>query len=328
MSLQVLDSVFPYVNSNGNSVSWTRGPDAFALATVSAVRLNDHGIRLFPPYWDMRELNAHGWKSTTCVVQPGMLCLSPFGNVMSSSMPPQFNPAQSGFPFYACNCSQGNTQQILAFGGRNDVSVCNVMQQGGDLVWYNNTAYMQVTGIPTWEYILISVLCIYSIRTFSNMVVQEQHTDKNFVYIIACVASILLVCYLDGTDMYVTVEDFFTFSYVCYLLVFDVFIYVFHIFVRPLSWTPSYNLVVTAFVLVSIRLYNGAMSPFIPFLIWVVAVRILVKLRTMQWHTLVYVSLFFDTTLLALMIAFGCSLSIATVLCIMHVAVVCSDVIL
>lgn len=328
MPFYILDNKLPFTFSNGNKVQWTSGPDAFALAKSSCVRLNERGIQLYPDHWNIRDIT---WQRIPCTVKENALCASPFGNVLSETETPSINPILKTFPFTDCSCTQEYTNQIINYtSDRYDISVCNVMNQGGDLVYYQNTLYMQNTGMAWWEYMLLCVLCIYSIRTFSNIITNDPHinNNKSFLYIIISITCILVICIHNGTHMYISYEDLISYWYlVCYLL-FDLTVFFISHFYTKLPWFPSYNIIISSFVLISIRLYNSINTPYAPFLLWAICTRFFIKLLTSSWTFLIYFSLFMDSLLISLLLVFGCSYSPIVIICIVFIATITADIIL
>jgi hypothetical protein len=326
MSLVYLDNTTPFASANGGLIQWSSGPDGLGLARSSCVRINDKGLLLYPDHWDIRDLQKTNFKKLPCTVAPGMLCQSQWGAVLSTTRIPQINPTID--VFRDMECTSANNQQILnSSANKYDVSMCNVFSGGADLVFYNNTLYIQNTKTSWWEYMLLIALSLYSIRTFSNIIVHEAYTENHFLYIIICIVFILIICLHTGTDIYITIEDYVSFWFVLSYLILDIIVYLINHIYKNLSWFPSFNLVVTCFVLISMRLYNGIISPYIPVLLWVFASRFFLKIQTLAWTVLTYLSLFMDGFLLSVLLVFGSTSTHIVNIAIVYVSILSSHVI-
>ena len=326
MSLIYLDNTVPFASANGARIQWTHGPDAFAVARSSCVRVNDKGILLYPDHWSIRDLHSTFSQKVPCTVMPNMLCQSAFGTVLATQTYPQINPVIPFFHEMACS-SDHNYQTINSSLDVYDISMCNVFSGGADLVFYNNYLYIQNTKTSWWEYVLLIALSLYSIRTFSNIIIHETYAENQFVYIILCIAFILIICLHTGTDIYITNEDYLSFWFILSYLLLDIAVYVINHRYKKLSWFPSFNLVVTSFVLISMRLYNGIISPYIPVLLWVFASRFFLKLQTLSWTVLTYLSLFMDSFMLSVLLVFGSTLSHTINLCVVYLSILSAHII-
>lgn len=324
MSLYQLDEQTPFLTYNSIPIQWTNGPDALKVAQSSVVRINERGVQFYRDHWTIRDLSANGWKSFDCFPAPGMLCKHQDGNVFSFLE----NPVIQINRFQEFLCTGKVTNQIMnSSTNKYDLSSCNVFTSGYDFVYYQNRLYYYYTGMQWWEYMLLSVITIYSIRTFSNIVVDKIGSNDGFIYVIFCIIGIIFICGQNGANGFVSYEDVCAFWFVIFYLVFDISIFFLDFFFHWFHWFPTYNIVITAFTLISIRLYHGIISPYVPFLIWAVVSRCYLKLISYEWSVLSSLNLFMDSLLISFLSTFGCTLDVSTILCIVFVAIITADVI-
>lgn len=324
MSLANVDSNTPFVVSGGNKVVWTRGGDALALARAACVRVNDRGIMLYPDHWGLRDLSLLFSIVLPCLPAPGGLCTTEYGAVFSATAVPRVNLHIPGSPFSTLACVSENTQQQATLERVYDVSACNVLGQGGDIIYFDRHLYMRVSKISWWEYSALCLLCVYSVRGFSNILMDDKIEHKNFTHIMLCTVLMTIFCLLPGTNIYVSTEDLISFIYVLLVLAFDMVIYTVNYIYHPFSWFPSVNVVLTVFVLVSMRLYQGVISPFIPMLLWAIGTRFIVKLQVLEWSVVTFLSMIADSFLISILYVWGCTLSYSVSIALGYVACICA----
>lgn len=326
MCWYALDQEYPYVQFEGKIVRWTRGSDAFAVASSSCVRLNERGLRFFPDHWKVLDLGSKGWTRLDCAPSSDMLChAAGLGSVFSAVNLPSVNPNR-----WWKQCSQATTGQVLNFSAGYDISSCDVLGANSDVVWHDHVLYVNHGIALNWfEYLILCVLCIYAIRTFSTVVLREDDKERretDFLGVFVCVIGILVICALSGDSVYVTLEDQFAFGFVMFYILFDVFVFLCNMFYQKLSWFPLYSVMISAFVLVVMRLYTGICTPYNGFLLWAIGARFSAKLMHGQWSVLLFVSLLLDSFLLSVLAVLGTPYSHPVLFAILFVSVITSDV--
>lgn len=343
MSLLPLDNNVPFLTSNNVPIQWNKGPDAFAMATSLSLRLNTRGITLYPDHWKMRDLTKLQWLAIPCTISTahGSLCRTVYGEAFPSTKAPHIDPLLSTqqFVFKDFDCNQDDTGQMLNYSSVYDLSACNVFNQKSDWVFYLDTLFVKNTILSEWEYILLCCLCIYSLRTFSHMIAHDKDHDQDLLYmmtVFVCISLSLFICMLAGSALYVTLEDYLAFWFLITVICFDIFLFCLkysaafkHAKTQYTLWNPSYNAILTSFLLVSIRLYHGIRTPYNPFLLWAITTRLFVKCFSYikQVSLCMLLSNFLDTFLVSFLIVIGTPYSYSVCLCIIYIAYVTAKVI-
>lgn len=324
-----LDSSLPFLSSKNQIIQWTRGGDAYLMASSSCVRMNARGVRFYPDHWKVLT-EFQGWEKIACVPKANQLCETSVGSVLSVEAIPQVNP-DTGQKFWTCD--QANTMQILNFTGKGyDVSACDILSRSGDFVWFQHHWYTnQNTELTWWEYVLLCVLCIYAIRTFSNTVTRKANeiVQKDFLSVFICVGGILILCARSGSGVYITLEDLFAFWFVIVYILFDILVFVLGIVYEKMTWFPSYSVMISSFVMVVMRLYTGICTPYNGFVLWAVSTRLWVKIGIgkQEWNVWLYLSLLLDSFLLSMLLVLGTTYSYPVLFCILFVARVTAKVV-
>ena len=86
-----LDGVSPWVYSNGRQVEWSRGYDAFLVASSACVRVNSRGLYTKPVHWTPRQLDQHHWITFPSTPDPDSLASYAHGRLFPSEAA-RFNP--------------------------------------------------------------------------------------------------------------------------------------------------------------------------------------------------------------------------------------------
>lgn len=111
-----LDSASPYVTSNAQLVRWSRGYDAFLVASSSCVRVNHRGVYTKPAHWSVRALDQHGWVTFPSTPDPDALASYARGRIFPSESP-EFNPVILQ-QFSLRPCTNANTGRHLTSSAR------------------------------------------------------------------------------------------------------------------------------------------------------------------------------------------------------------------
>lgn len=303
--LPVDDSV-PFLATQGSPIDWTRGKDALLLAGSSFVRVNRRGITLKPPHWTMRDLGTMGWDVRACIPGGHSLCES--GNtsrVFPVDTPPRF--AARHRP-HALRCTRADSKRILDHDATYDVSSCDVLDGGGDVVVYQHRVAFRDTQISNIKYWLLCILAVVVVRSFSWKITTQMEqknpgsTLQNDQWtILACAASILLSITPNFTEELVTYEDLFCCSFLVIYSAIYIGVWVLN---RHDKKAPIYNLIAATLQLTSSRLYKGIETPYAGVLLYVIITRMLIKIRG-QWNFIQAVTSAWDSLLITIIAIFG-----------------------
>jgi len=329
-----LDDSVPLLASNGREVRWSGGWDALVVADSCCTRVNVRGIYAKPSHWTPRaDLPDAGWASAPCVPGGGgALCAAPFGSIFPSAERPRYNASAA---WGGAGCTRGNDGRVLDPAHGYDVSACDVLDGGGDVLVCGRVAYFQRTAVSTWAYWLLCLLAVFVVRSLSYLVVNSRAAGahgkggcSDWVTVAACVAALPLALAPDGDSGFVTVEERFFYIAVCcysgaYALLF-----------AYRSWRssegvhedpPIYNLIAATLQVISSRLYLGAETPYNPVILWAVATRALVKLRGGKGGFTVRLTVFADSLVLSLMGVLGFGYSGLYLVAVFALAMATSD---
>lgn len=196
-------------------------------------------------------------------------------------------------------CGNG-AGRVITHAARYDVSACDVLDEGLDLVFSGGSLYLSKTGLGLYRYWAVVLLTVYLVRCLShNLIVVRDSGPGNdpeskgskpeaqWSTCLACVLTTVLVCY-EGDWIYVTVADqtvyWCTVAYVSAYLAYHAQ----HALPACLHYlrgsasayeeAPVYNLVAGTLQLVAMRLYTGADTPYNPVVLGLLATRTWVKL--------------------------------------------------
>jgi len=222
------DSWRPGLSSGDKRLTWWGGGPAFVLASSGAVRLNFRGVFTYGPKSIVRQLDKGlGWHGIPCNVSAWALCSSEAGHVFPATNPrmpeQQQSVAVDGWNDLGCSQSTG---KILVSLGAYDISACDVVDEGLDLLYTSGMVYHRHTSMPLWEYWVTVVLPIVLVRCLSyniqslwlppgETVVQTQWVP------LGSSLSLMILLLLDGDSIYITTADqIFYWSTVAYVSVY------------------------------------------------------------------------------------------------------------
>lgn len=224
----------PGLLSNDLPLNWWDGGPAFTLASASAVRINFRGVIAYPATArlryslpEARSLVAAstaalmtGWFSNPCNISTASLCAADVGRVFPSPQgPPPRVPDQpkvvlvDGWNDLSCASSN---DKVLTSNGVYDISACDVLDEGLDVVYSHGFIFHKHNSIPSWKYWLLVSLSIVLVRFLSyNVQILWDATVhqggggglKDQRVPLLCSAIIILVIVLDGDTTYVTAAD-------------------------------------------------------------------------------------------------------------------------
>lgn len=275
----------PSLSSAGEPLDWWDGGPAYVLASAPAVRVSFRGV--FTLHRPLRDLTALGWTSAACNVSAWALCSAEMGQVFPESgtrMPENASLLPPGWS--ALGCAQSGTK-VLVPAGTYDVSACDVLDQGLDVIYSQGRVYLNSAGMPLWEYWTLVVLAVVLVRGLSYNVQALWSRDpahrKQYLSLAGGLA--LLGCVVSNGDaLYATGEEQLLFwTTVAYLGV--------YLGIHCLHWwerlckehdtgyeQPVYNANIAALQLAAMRFYTGAQTPYTPVLLGMLASRTWTKL--------------------------------------------------
>lgn len=314
-----LDDSAPHLRSNGGLVSWGGGWDALVVADSSCTRVNARGVYAKPSHWSPRGgLDGLGWARSKCVPGGGGgLCLAPFGTVFPSEERPRYNASSA---WGGAGCSRSSDGRILDPQYGYDVSACDVLDGGGDVVVCGRSAFFRRTAVETWVYWLLCLLAVFVVRSLSYLVVQRVKPAagrpasgcSDTMTVAACVAVLPLALIPDGDSGFVTVEESFFFDVVCCYQAAYALLFAYRLAFDQQSQPdaaphdpPIYNLIAAALQVTASRLYLGAETPYNPVILWAVMTRAILKLRGERRGFASSLTTFADSLVLSLMCVIG-----------------------
>lgn len=282
-----LDDSAPWLRSRGSYVQFDRGWDAFVVADSSCVRVSARGVQSKPSHWTPRRPFPAGWATQSC--QPGAgLCDTGRGVAFpapSDGSRPSYD-AKSAWGGLGCSRASDG-RWLVPGGGAYDLSACDVLDGGGDAVLCGRTLAFARTALPDWAYWAACLIAVYAVRSLSYLVARRVEKDKaqrqpweDALTVSACLAVLPLALAPDGDAWFVTQEEAFFFGVTCSYVGLYALLYLAYALEGGGDDPPVYNLIAGTLQLIASRLYLGAETPYNPVVIWAVATRALVKLRS------------------------------------------------
>lgn len=323
-----LDDSAPWLRSRGSVVLFDRGWDAFVVADSSCVRVSSRGVQSKPSHWTPRELPGGKWASAACApgsggglcevgvsssCAPGFgspLCRPWRGVVFPSSdrgVPPSFDPSSS---WGGLSCSRAADGRLLVpGGGYYDLSACDVLDGGGDVVLCGRALSFARTAVADWCYWALCLIAVYAVRSLSYLVAQRVERGKSkrplwedAMTVVACLVALPLCLAPDGDAWFITREEAFFFAVTCSYVGLYACLFAAYAYEGGGLDPPIYNLIAATLQVIACRLYLGAETPYNPVVMWAVGTRALVKLRSPHITSLrVGLSALADSLLLSLM---------------------------
>lgn len=284
-----LQDARPVLTSEDLPLHWWDGGPAFTLASAGATRLNFRGLYTYPPealVRGERELEAAGWHRVACNVSAWALCSSDVGHALPTGRPR--TPERlamvetDGWADLGCADSLG---KVLVAEGVYDLSACDVLDEGVDLLYTPGRLYHRHGALPLWKYWLCVVLAIVLVRSLSHNVkgLWEPRAEPRRQWpALAAALGLVALAVLDGDGAYVTVADqaFFwlTIAYVAAYLGL-------HASHEDGGQRPVFNVIVATLQLAAMRFYTAAETPYNLVLIGMLACRGWTKLLLARQRT-------------------------------------------
>jgi len=277
----------PNLQGDGTLLAWWDGGPALMLASALAVRVNFRGV--FPIRTPLRgDLDRQRWVSAPCNESGRALCASAFGDVFPADAPRVTDaPGLLGDGWRGLGCGQSGGKLLVPVHVY-DISACDVLDEGLDVVFSRGTLYFRPNGLPTWEYVLFVALCIVLVRCLSfnvqSLLRAPGPAEDQWMGLAATAAVLALAC--ERTDSpYVTEQDCLFFwasaGYVCMYLA----LYAVELVARANCQdqaAPFFNMLVGGLQLACLRFYRTADTPYALVLIGMLSARLWMKLRDAQ----------------------------------------------
>ena len=286
------------VGDQGGLLAWWDGGPAYVLASSGAVRINFRGLYTYPPSSIVRDLQAIGWHGVACNASAWALCSSDAGQVMpaSGARMPERQELVMADGWNRLGCAKSDGKVLLSLGVY-DISACDVIDEGLDLVYAPGMVYHRHNAMQTWKYWLLVALAIVLVRFLSYNVQllwdpAESGQPKRQAPALLCCLVVLAVVLVDADALHVTSADqVFFWSTVGYIL----FYLGMHAVARrvdqvngvphepseaseessqaPTTDMPVYNVLVASLQLIAGRFYSAAETPYNLVLIGILACR-------------------------------------------------------
>lgn len=308
-----LEDSAPYLRVGQSHVRFSVGWDAFVVADGSCTRVNSRGVYSKPSHWEPRDLG-QPWVSQECV--PGLrgaLCELRGGLAFPEpGVQPVYDAEKTPG---GLGCSRSADGRVLDAGYGYDVTACDVLDQGGDVVYCGRNLSFASTDLHYAVYWVLSFVAVFVVRSLSYLVLssvgrQSSHSISTLWTVLACLLVLPLVLVPHGDSLFVTVEEALFFDVVCcYLCLYAALYFLSTYFLSdeatPVN-PPIYNMIAAALQLIACRLYLSAETPYNPVIVWGVGARALVKMRNPDsWGWVNGVTTLADVLVLSLMCAVG-----------------------
>ena len=183
-------SAFPYLHNalTNKRISWKDGYSLELLTTCRFVRITRRGIRCIPPSMDPLNGWEDGWLSLHCQPDADSLCRSTRDGGKQRIFPSDETVYVS--EPYMDVCSNGQGRIVTHKDGKNDTSLCDLVDGNRDIVFdpTTNHLYWRDLGEAGWLYIVSSFLILVIVILICESLVKPDHeaepentsnTDRN-----------------------------------------------------------------------------------------------------------------------------------------------------
>jgi hypothetical protein len=164
------DGARPGVASDreNSPLAWWDGGPAFVLASAGAVRVNFRAVYTYPPASLVRPLDALGWHGVPCNASAWALCSSDVGRALPYTLPrmPERIEAVTADGWRDLGCTQSQDKRLVSLGVY-DISACDILDEGLDLVYTQGMLYHRHNTLHTWMYWSLVVVALVLVRSLS-----------------------------------------------------------------------------------------------------------------------------------------------------------------
>jgi hypothetical protein len=166
------DTARPGIASDDKStapLAWWDGGPAFVVASAGALRLNFRAIYAFPPASLVRPLGTLGWHGVPCNASAWALCSSDVGHAMPSAPPrmPERIEAVTADGWRDLGCARSDGKRLVGLGVY-DISACDIVDEGIDLVYTQGMLYHRHNTLHTWMYWALVVVALVLVRSLGH----------------------------------------------------------------------------------------------------------------------------------------------------------------
>lgn len=169
-------SAFPYLQNalTNKRISWQDGYSLELLTTCRFVRITRRGIRCIPPSMDPIDGWEDGWLSLHCQPDADSLCRSTRDGGKQRIFPSD-NAVYVSEPFVDA-CTNGQGRVVTRDNGRNDTSLCDLVDGNRDVVFdpITNRLYWRDLGEAGWLYIISSFLILVIVILICESLVKHD----------------------------------------------------------------------------------------------------------------------------------------------------------
>lgn len=271
-----IDDSRPYLHSNQQPLRFSEGGPAFVLASNNMVRINSRSIRVAIDAVILDSVIDKGWKTYSCNISAYALCASPFGSVFPSTSDPLFNSDNPAGLY--CKNSKG---RFFVNTSVYDISACDILDQGLEVVFSRNSMYIGYTQVPVWIYWVLIFTSVILVRAISLNVMSKIQHNANLSQntTVVCCLLIFAIIFFQGDFYYLTENDNFFYwvnvMYILCYLCFHVYHSLYKSWVNPSHVQPRvFNLGSACLQAVAMRLYGTAETPYSIAIITMILVRL------------------------------------------------------
>ena len=165
---QVRDSRPTLSTDDDKPIDWASGGGAYLLSSAEAVRVNFRGVHAYPRGLALRQLDKLGWTTTPCNASAWAMCASDQGAILPVMTPPRTLERSVDMPagWHGMAC-EDNKGKVLVSQAVYDISACDILDHGLDVVYSARMTYHARTAMSVWRYWACVGLAIALVRALS-----------------------------------------------------------------------------------------------------------------------------------------------------------------
>lgn len=274
--LYTLDDNKPYISSDSSKVNFFEGGGAFLLHSNVAVRFTYRGIQSIT--YGNSIIPGSSWIKLDCNISAFSACAYSHGHLFSSERP-HVGYHRLILPQLQCVKSQGKE---IVLDPMYDISACDILEESYDVIYTQNTMYIQLNYMSTWEYWALVIGSIYLVRSISLNIMSKYNgtplSNQSYILLVATVLVILVL--KDGDRFQVTANDILFYwvnmvyigLYMCYHMYHWAKHYIFHL--ESTAQPMIFNASAACLQLVASRLYSSAETPYTVVILALVSSRV------------------------------------------------------
>lgn len=278
--LYSVDITKPWLSSESQLLSFQEGGAGFLLMGNGFIRVNARGVhvltqaQLMP--WVVQ--GQYGWDAYTCNISAWGMCDYGPGLVFPVS-------TASGKPQFSYGNPQGlhcadNTGRFMVGNDTYDISACDIVDEGLDVIYTGQTVYWKYTKINWLVYWILVGASIWIVRAVSINIMTKMNSQEHpsQLALLVCVSITFITVLVQGDSYYTTETDnFFYWINMLYIFLywcFHLYYYVFHRLDPHFIEPRVFNLGTACLQAVAMRLYCTAETPYTPVLLVMLLIRI------------------------------------------------------